>query len=61
MDQERLRAVGLGMAGSGGLLAVFSMLVANGIWLLVTGTVFVLIGIVLMAGAGRLAQKIDQP
>jgi hypothetical protein len=46
-DKQRLRAVALGMAGSGGLLAAISIMVDDGYWLLLTGTVFLVIGLIL--------------
>lgn len=55
MDKQRIRAVGLGMAGSGAILGAISMLVEDGYWFLVTGTVFVLIGIIMMYFGSRLA------
>jgi hypothetical protein len=51
VKQEGLLGVGIGMAGSGAILAAISLLVQNGYWFLVTGTVFVVIGIIVFAAS----------
>lgn len=46
MERRGVLGTGLGMAGSGAVLIVISILLADGYWFLVTGIVFVLIGVV---------------
>jgi hypothetical protein len=47
MRKRRFRGIGIGMAGSGALLAAISLLAKDPYWFLVTGSVFVVIGIIL--------------
>jgi len=47
MRRRRVRGVGIGMAGSGALLTAISFYVKDPYWFLMTGTVFVVFGIVL--------------
>lgn len=47
MRKRSFRSVGIGMAGSGALLTAISLLVKEPYWFLLTGTVFVVIGILL--------------
>ncbi|MGD8405930.1 MAG: hypothetical protein PVJ21_19905 [Anaerolineales bacterium] len=47
MRKRRFRGIGIGMAGSGALLTAISLFVKEPYWFLVTGTVFVVIGILL--------------
>ena len=47
MRKRRFRGVGIGMAGSGALMTAISFFVKQPYWFLMTGTVFVLFGIVL--------------
>jgi hypothetical protein len=47
MRKRRFRGVGIGMAGSGALLTTISFFVSDPYWFLLTGTVFVVIGIAL--------------
>jgi hypothetical protein len=46
-NKRGLLGVGLGMAGSGALLAAIAMVVNDGYWLLLTGSVFLIIGLTL--------------
>jgi hypothetical protein len=47
MRKHRFRGIGIGMAGSGTLLAAISSLAKDLYWFLLTGSVFVVIGIIL--------------
>lgn len=47
MRNRRFRGMVIGMAGSGALLTAIALLVKDPYWFLMTGTVFVVIGIVL--------------
>lgn len=47
MRNRRFRGIGIGMAGSGALLTAISLFVNDPYWFLVTGSVFVVIGILL--------------
>ena len=47
MRKRRFRGVGIGMAGNGALLAAISLFVNDPYWFLLTGSVFVVIGIAL--------------
>jgi hypothetical protein len=53
--KSRFRGIGIGMAGSGALMTAISFFVNDPYWFLITGSVFVLIGIVLFffSRAGR--------
>lgn len=46
MNKVSNRAIGLGFAGVGGILVVISMLLPDGYWFLLTGSAFVLVGLV---------------
>jgi hypothetical protein len=52
-ENRGILGVGLGMAGSGAFLVAISLLLADGFWFLVTGTVFALIGIVMVFNSKR--------
>lgn len=47
MIQQRNRTAGLAFAGIGAILIAISFFVANGYWFLLSGSVFVLIGLIL--------------
>lgn len=57
LDKQRLLGVGLGMAGAGALLAAISMIVETDYWLIVTGTVFVVIGLILLIASRVTGQE----
>jgi hypothetical protein len=56
-DKQRLLGVGLGMAGAGALLAAISMFVETDTWLIVTGTVFAVIGLILLVASRVTGQE----
>jgi hypothetical protein len=47
MRKSRFRGVGIGMAGSGALMTAISFFVNDPYWFLLTGTVFIVMGIAL--------------
>ncbi len=53
MDRNRFRGISLGMVGGGALFVAISLLVEDPYWFLVTGTVFVAIGLVVFFTRGR--------
>lgn len=57
LDKQRIVGVGLGMAGAGTLLAALSMIVDTGYWLILTGTVFVVIGLILLIASRVIGQE----
>lgn len=54
-DSKRVRTVGIGMAGSGALLAALSMLAEGGYWFIVVGSAFILVGIAMFIVSRRMA------
>jgi len=44
---DRARSVGLAFAGVGAVVGVLGLIVAGGYWLLLTGTYFVVVGLLL--------------
>ena len=53
MERNRFRGISIGMVGSGALLVAISMFVEDPYWFLLTGTVFVAIGLVVFFMKGR--------
>ena len=57
LDKQRLLGVGLGIAGAGALLAAMSIVVENNYWLLVTGSVFVVIGLIVLIASQVIGEE----
>jgi len=53
MSKNGIRGVSIGMTGSGALMIAISLMVDNSYWLLVTGTVFLVIGLIVYFARGR--------
>ena len=56
MYKRRIRSMGLGVASSGALFMVISLLIQDEHWFLLTGSMFALIGIILFFSSSWLAE-----
>ncbi len=54
-DSKRVQAVGIGMTGSGAVLAAISMLAEGGYWFVVVGSAFILVGIAMLLVSRRMS------